>query len=745
MNEVLRRDFPLSRPEVGMLLANGTIGAMIWGQDNVLRITLNRSDFWLHRGGLALSPDATYRNIREYIRTNDTAKLEALFETIKTGPQGAGPLRPTLLPLGRIDLAFSRDTVFKNGYVHLKNGKVVIDIADGHGTYQVSCHISMEKPLINIHFPAARDGRNMPKTTCVTAWEYASARLESLGLERPVMIEEAGFCGWVQKRPGDQPICVGATSDKNDVYIALRYSDSPDNAKERVRTILEKAKKNGSDPLRTAGALFWANHWRWVPHIEIPNETLSFLYYFGTYIFASLTTTTGVVPTAHGPWIDEKGEVPYVGSFRGFINLRMLYWPAFRTNLMRHCKDLFTMVESWKEKMQANARQVFGIDDGVLLPCTVDDRCTRLGGTWGDSVNPGNACVIAELMYRQYLYTQDIEFLRTTAYPFMVAAMRVYEAVLEKTDGAWSLPLSVSPVLRGAMGTITGKNANFQLACIHFLCESLQASAAVLGEEPKPLWREIGATLPKFALCEARDNYGRLQKELGIFEGVPLDESDALHSHLAGLCPFDTLDLDDGDLLKILEETVETWVCQGMGAWNTTSLPWASMIHTRLKNADMAELILEIWERVFMNEGDAAVRDPLFMGFSTRGTPESAVAGMNEVLHLDALMGTTAAIMEMLLCTRRGVNYLFSGTPQHWKNVSFDNIRTEGAFEVGATRRNGRVIRVSVKANSPGLFRLSNPWSGKVAVQRAKTTTAAQGQLLEIPLVADERVELNGD
>ena len=59
MNEVLRCDFPLQRPEVGLLLANGTVGAMIWGQNNVLRITLNRSDFWLHRGGAVFSADAT--------------------------------------------------------------------------------------------------------------------------------------------------------------------------------------------------------------------------------------------------------------------------------------------------------------------------------------------------------------------------------------------------------------------------------------------------------------------------------------------------------------------------------------------------------------------------------------------------------------------------------------------------------------------------------------------------------------
>jgi alpha-L-fucosidase 2 len=182
-----------------------------------------------------------------------------------------------------------------------------------------------------------------------------------------------------------------------------------------------------------------------------------------------------------------------------------------------------------------------------------------------------------------------------------------------------------------------------------------------------------------------------------------------------------------------------------MGAWGSFSFPWASAIHMWVKNSDMAEVLLEIWERMFMNEGNAAVLEPIFAGFTAPGGSRSARAGRNEILNLDAFMATTGQILELLLSTRRGVNHLFAGAPQRWKYVSFDNIRTEGAFEVGATRRNGRVIRVSVKANAAGTFRCANPWSGRVSVQRAKGLTAVQGPVLEITLAADERVELTGE
>jgi alpha-L-fucosidase 2 len=741
VNEVLRRDFPLTRPEVGMLLANGTVGAMIWGQDNVLRITINRSDFWLHRPGAAVSADATYTKIRGLVGSKDIAGLEALVEPPKNG--GAKNGRSTVLPLGRIDCTFPKETVLKNGYLHLKNGKVVIDVTDKGGPYQISCYIAMDKPLLNIHLPANRDA---PKLAFTTAWEFSAEKLEALGLERPAAIEEAGMVGWIQKRPGDPALCVGASTSQNDVFIALRYGDSPERAKERVRSLLEKAKKGGTDAIRTASANFWANHWRWVPHIEIPNETLSFLYSYGTYLFASLTAPGGVVPTPGGPWIDENGEPPFTSGYAAVANARMCYWPAFRANLMHHCKSLFTMVDAWKEKLREYARAAFGIDDGVLLPQLVDDRCNRIRTAWADVADPSHAAFVAELMYRYYLYTQDIEFLRGTAFPFMQGVMRSYEAMLEKKDGTYVLPMGFSLGYRDGEIGAQGKNASLQLACVHFLCESLIASAQVLGEEPKKIWNDVRSLLPKAAICKTPTASGENEKEIGLFDGVALDDSHAFHGHFAGVWPFETLDLDDKEQRSALERAVATWIDQGMGAWESCSLPWASAIHMRINNSDMAEVLLEIWERIFVNEGHAPVLEPIFAGFTAPGGSRSARgAGRNELLNLDAFMATTGQILELLLSTKRGVNYLFAGAPQRWNYVSFDNIRTEGAFEVGAARRGGRVIRVSVKANTAGVFRLANPWSGKATVQRAKGAGTQQGKVLEISLAADERVELTGE
>ena len=142
------------------------------------------------------------------------------------------------------------------------------------------------------------------------------------------------------------------------------------------------------------------------------------------------------------------------------------------------------------------------------------------------------------MMYRYYRYTMDRDFLRDTAYPFMTGAMRVYEGMLERKGEQYSLPVSVSPEYHTrTTHSPWGRNASFQLACIHRLIEDLLDAAAELGETPDASWREISEKLPKACLIGEEGS-----ERIAIWEGVPLEESHRHHSHLAGITPFDIFD-----------------------------------------------------------------------------------------------------------------------------------------------------------------------------------------------------------
>ena len=377
------------------------------------------------------------------------------------------------------------------------------------------------------------------------------------------------------------------------------------------------------------------------------------------------------------------------------------------------------------------------------LPHAVDDRCTCMGGFWSGSVDHGCTAWVAQMMYDYCRYSGDLAFLRETAYPFMVGAMRVYEEMLDRDGDAWVLPVGVSPEYRGSAIDAWGKNASFQLACIHWLCEHLIEAADALGEPPRAVWREIQRGLPRAAVDAST---GR--EQIALWEGTTLEESHRHHSHLAGICPFDVLDLDDPDWRHIYANSLRAWVYRGMGMWSGWCVPWAAMIHTRFGNPEMAELLLEIWERVFTNEGHGTLHDAAFPGFTLIGAPSLIVADHGprapERMQMDAGMSATAAIMEMMLHTQRGVDVLFAGAPPAWQRVDFDGLRTGGAFLVGAERVDGQVTAVTVHSQAGGTYCLRNPWGeGEVEVAHASgARERVGGRVLRIPIAAGASVRI---
>ncbi|MBN1872786.1 MAG: hypothetical protein JXA33_01035 [Anaerolineae bacterium] len=706
--------FPLRRTHTGMLLGNGVMGVMIWGADNVLRVTLNRGDFWDHRGGKPWVEGMSYTNIRHLLEAGDETGLRALFEEGESTP--GVPRRPSLLPLGRIELVLASEMHLTTGTLDMRTGQVAVCAEGPSGPQIFTLSLSMDAPVLHIAFSDhVAPGSIIVKR--VTSWDYVGEYLREISFEEPQYFDSDALSGWVQSRPVDPPLCVGYRVDDANLWLTLSYGEDAAGAQANAYATLLPAITAGADAHHAATAVWWDTYWHDVPCLDLPNATLDFLYTYGMFKFAGLTHPEGIPAGLQGPWIEETNMPPWSGDYHFNINVQMCYWPAYRGNRLAHLMPLFEMIASWQPQLRQNARifvdaPTFNGDvpfrNGVMLPHAVDDRCTCMGGFWTGSVDHGCTAWVSEMMYRYYIYSGDVDFLRETVYPFMLGAMRVYEAMLEREGDAWVLPVGVSPEYRGAAMNAWGRNASFQLACIHWLCEHLQKAATVLGEIPDPLWEDIRQNLPRAALIGSAGG-----EEIALWEETPLEESHRHHSHLAGIVPFDVLDPADEMWSAIYERSLRTWIKQGMGMWSGWCVPWAAMLHSRFDNGEMAELLLEIWDRVYTNEGHGTLHDCVFPGFTLIGTPAIVPAWRTfpqEKMQMDAGMGATAAILDMLLHTRRGVNYIFAGVPARWANVTFKGIRTEGAFLVSATRENGILREVRVYSESSGTFLLANSW-----------------------------------
>jgi len=725
--------FPLPRTHTGVLLGNGNFGALIWGHDNVLRITIGRTDYWDHRGGMPWREGMSYANIRRLLEARDEEGLRRLFE--RTSPAAGEPERPTVLPIGRVEIALPPGYTLATATLDIDSAQFRVRAIGDRSDYSVLVDLSMERPLLCLQLP---EGLERPEVRAVPAWEYVGDHLSAISFRPPVTLAAGDLHGWLQERPADPCLCVGYRFSDESLWLAADYGDSPAEAREAASALIAEAISQGANALRNANCRWWDAYWSATPRVSLPNPVLQFAYDYGMYKFASFTNPEAVPATLQGAWIEEYQMPPWSSDYHFNINVQMCYWPAYRGNQLAHLRPLFEMIAAWEPLLRENARVFLGIDDGYMLPHAVDDRGTCMGGFWTGSVDHGCTAWVAHMMYTYWRYSGDIEFLRRRAYPFMVGAMRVYEEMLEEDDGRFRLPVSVSPEFRGAGLDAWGANASFQLACIHWLCEALLEAATALGVEPKPVWQRIRQGLPRASL------YGPdSSAEIALWDGLPLRESHRHHSHLAGFYPFDVIPAASREWAGVVERSIAAWVREGMGLWSGWAMPWAAILHSRVGNPDQAELALEIWDRVFTNEGHGTLHDCQFSGFTLMG--RGATGGHStrpEIMQMDAGMGAAAAVMELLLQTRGGVNYLFAGAPQHWQSVIFERLRTEGAFLVSARREGGILTSVVVESELGGFFSLANPWPGAARVTREGRDETIGGDNLRIAMSPGQSVTL---
>ena len=731
--------FPLPRTHTGMLLGNGTMGVMVWGESRVLRLTVGRADFWDHRGGIHWDERMSFANIRRCLEQKDERGLWALFS--KGEEKDGQPGYPTILPLGRIELDFGKGWTLTTGALRIGDGTAWVELSKGGRQARIGLVLDMESPLLAVQLPPALAA---PKVRCVPAWEYVGERLKAISFAPPVRFASKTLSGWVQARPADPPLCLGyrRTAGKGLVLTALYGKDNAE-ARRHASARLDAASREGFAGVTRRAGKWWKAYWKTVPTVEIPNERLAFLYDYGMYKLAGLTNPSGVPATLQGPWVEEYQMPPWACDYHFNINVQMCYWPAYHGNRLENLEPLFRMIGQWTERLRHNARCFLGIEDGLMLPHAVDDRCVCIGGYWAGSLDHGCTAWVAQMMYRYYRYTMNAEFLRRTAYPFMAGAMRVYEGMLERRGDSFVLPLSVSPEYTAKSGAHSGANASFQWACMRRLCEDLVEAARALGETPKPLWQEILEKAPRACLVEEHG-----EKMIAVWEGVNLEETHRHHSHLAGIVPFDIFDFDDPEWQKILHASLNRWIVRGPGLWSGWCVPWAAMIHARFGKGEASEMLLESWQRVFTNEGHGTLHDAHIPGFTLFGAaygrmPSFVHRCSHEIMQMDAGMSATAAIQEMLLHTRRGVNYLFAGAPQGWREAAFRGMRTDGAFLVSASRENGRVALLRVESPAGGIFALANPWDGPVRLRRnGRPAGTARGAVLRVETARGDTLEL---
>lgn len=708
-------NLPIDWCHAGIAQGNGLFGSMLFGDCRRLKISFNRADYWYHTEGLSPDKEQSYDNLKKFLLEGEEKTLRTVFEGSSDSPKS------TRLPMGRLDIILPK--IFKSGNLKLNilNSLGEIKFKTAHNDLKIRTIIPRALPVIALDISG--EGAELCKFVSVPSDTKSVKKFyveNNFQKFNKFDVDDGCKGGWIQKVPGDKALCVYWEKVNNEIFLSAVLDENSEVARKLAIEIVKKAAKKGFEQLLIETICWWKTYWEATPEIDIPDREIFDLYYLGMYKMAGMCAPGTPPATLQGPWCEDDIMPPWSSDYHFNINVQECYWPVFASNHPDFILPLFDILKSWAPILKEYAKNFVNVDDGQMLPHAVDDRGVAMGGFWAGHVDHSSTSWVAQLMWLYWKYTVDYAFLKETLYPFMRATMNVYDAMLEEdANGDFFLAVETSPEYNGGQFNAWGKNSSIHLASIHFLAHSLMKTVEILkiDDTKYKRWEEILKKLPISSISS--DN------EICIWDDQPLAEGHRHFSHLASLHPYDLLDWrTDKQIDKMLKQTLKRWIEQGMEKWAGWSYPWASIIYSRLGDAESSHIMLSIYRRLFMRDD-----------YALRHLPEQANSksiynnNYNKIMQIEGGMASAAAVMEMLIHTSKGIMYPLSGVPCYWKNLSFKNILTEGAFLVSCNLVEGKIKNLCVTSKHGGMFKIALP-KGKFCIKQDSEIEFIKGKTI---------------
>ncbi len=426
-------------------------------------------------------------------------------------------------------------------------------------------------------------------------------------------------------------------------------------------------------------------------------ETLYFQY--GRYLLISSSRTKGVPANLQGLWTPHLWS-PWRGNYTMNINLEENYWPAFVANLAEMAEPLNGFVQSLAANGRYTAKNFYGINKGWCASHNSDLwamtnpvgekrespmwSCWNMGGAW-----------LVETLWERYLFTQDKDYLRQTAYPLMKgAADFCMNWLIEnpKHPGELITAPSTSPenvyvTDKGYRG-VTCYGGTADLAIIRELLLSVVAAGSLCGDN---------VTAYKTALNKLHPYTIGKDGDLNewYYDWKDPDPTHRHQSHLIGLYPGHHVTAPD--LQKACEQTLIQKGDETTG-WSTG---WRINLWARLHNAEKAyQIYRKLLTPVAPEHGEAP-------NYVSGGGTYPNLMDAHPPFQIDGNFGGTAGVCEMLMQSKLlsakdqkqiAIIELLPACPKRWSEGKVSGLCARGGVEVSFEWKGGYVRSATLKA-----------------------------------------------
>ena len=321
-----------------------------------------------------------------------------------------------------------------------------------------------------------------------------------------------------------------------------------------------------------------------------------------------------------------------------------------------------------------------------------------MGGWTQYSLSPTVSAWLSQHFYLQWRYSMDEVFLKNRAYPWVKDVSIFLENITSLDEnGHRKLPISSSPEINdNDIKAWFFQNTNYDLALMKFNFKIASELALELGLRAEAdHWKKIELQFDDFALSD--------KNELMFAPTMAYNQSHRHFSNAMAIHPLGLIKYEDGIRSQsIIKNTIHLLDSIGPDAWCGYSYSWMASLKARAKDGDGAAKALTIFAKAFC----------LPNSFHVNG--DQTKSGFSKFTYrpftLEGNFAFAAGLQEMLLQSYAGFIEIMPAVPSTWKDISFRQLRAEGAFLVDAKKLNGQMDEIKIVAEKEGKTKLKLPF-----------------------------------
>lgn len=414
---------------------------------------------------------------------------------------------------------------------------------------------------------------------------------------------------------------------------------------------------------------------------SVSNQLIEKMADYGRYLLISSSFGCGLPANLQGLWNGDYSPA-WSCTFFNNENIEMEYWQALCGNLSETMLPLFDLYERLVDDYRMNAERLYGCK-GILLPLFMDNQSGKKDNLQAHVLYwTGSSAWISALYYDYYLFTGDKEFLLNRAYPFMRESALFYEdfLVIDENGKLKSYP-SNSPENRangnfeGAGETSVCINATMDFALIKELLTNLVKANDLLNlnDDKIGVWKDMLARIPEYQI----NADGALQ------EWLHDDFKDNYHhrhqSHIYPLFPgLEVTKENNSTLFDAIKTAVDKRLSDGIKEQTGWSFAHMANIFARLCNGEKAKECLDLLLRFCTGQNLFTYHND----WRNMGVTLKYMVAKQAPFQIDANMGFTSAVYEMLLYSNTEMIKILPALPKEFNKGSVKGLITRGGYSV---------------------------------------------------------------